>query len=490
MPAGLTLTQDTPLAPWTSSDTLAIIILEIHNIAESAGNEVGYGALARRLAKRYGVARAVRMLGDLQFSGSPQTPTTIPRRGAAVSSTDGSRYSFLNYTPADTARRIAGLDPSVDGAHAEMLTGDRAIASARTNIGLPFFGSNAWAISPSLSITGKALLWGAPQVGYYAPEVFDELEINGAKTRVRGVGVPGGGPGVVIGYTPHTAWSITDAQDDEVDTYVDRIRPASGGYQYFWRGAWHPVAQRTETFRVRSQTPNIPLTGMLAPPVYSSKTVTLYRTVHGTPGQEQPCVVFYLDAAAGRSYCKARAYWGTELRTGLALVHINQATDLSSFGAAARQDTAGFNFMYADKDGNIAWWHAGSIPIRPRGLDPRLPAPGDGSFDWRGFLDPRRWPHVVNPAQGWLASWNNKPQVSWQDSGDGVLWGAFQRVREPMSLLAARRSFDLAAAWGVARRTGELDLRATLGFKPFITALAKRSDLTPIERAAVAEVAR
>jgi penicillin amidase len=490
MPAGLTLAQDSPLAAWTPSDTLAIIILEIHDIAESAGNEVGYGALARRLATRYGIRRAVRILNDLQFSGARDTPTTIPRGGAAVSTTDGQRYSFLRYTPADTARRIAELKPDIAAAHDEMLSADRAIAMARANLGLPFFGSNAWAISPSRSTTGKALLWGAPQVGYYAPEVFDELEINGGPTHVHGVGVPGGGPGVVIGYTPHTAWSITDAQDDEVDTYVDRIRPASGGgYQYFWRGAWHPVQQRSETFSVRAQSPDIPITGTLAPPVYSQQTVTFYRTVHGAPGHELPCIVFYLDPAAGRSYCKVRAYWGTELRTGLALVHINQAANLDSFGTAVREDTAGFNFMYADDRGNIAWWHAGAIPVRPRGLDSRLPAPGNGSFDWRGLLDPRRWPHVLNPARGWLASWNNKPQASWHDSGDGVLWGAFQRVRQPMSLLAARRVFDLSAAVAVAKRTGELDLRATLGFKPFITALAKRSDLTPVERAAVGQVA-
>jgi penicillin amidase len=199
--------------------------------------------------------------------------------------------------------------------------------------------------------------------------------------------------------------------------------------------------------------------------------------------------VFYLDPSSGLAYCKARAYWDTELQTGVSFVHASQAPDLGSFDVAARQNTAGFNFTYADDRGNIAYWHTGRIPIRAPGHDPRLPVPGDGSFDWRGYLDPTRWPSVVNPAQGWLASWNNKPQASWSDSGDGVLWGAFQRARQPMSLLAARPALDLAAAWGVAKRTGELDLRATLGFKPFITDLAKRSDLTPTERAAVLQVA-
>ena len=490
MPAGLTLAQDTPLAQWTPSDTVAIIALEIQSIAESSGNEVGYGSLGRRLSARYGMTRAVKILNDLLLTRQPETPLTIPRGGSAVSTTDGLRYSYLNYTPADTARRIAALDPDVEAAHQEMLTANSAIMQATARLGLPHFGSNAWAISPSRSVTGRAMLWGAPQVGYYAPEVFDELELNGGGAHVHGVGVPGGGPGVVIGYTPHTAWSITDAQDDEADTYVDRIRAATGGgYEYYWRGAWHPVQKRSEAFSIRSTSPNLPFAGSVAPPVYSSKTVTMYRTVHGAPGHELPCIVFYLDAAAGRSYCKVRAYWGSALQTGLALVHINQAQNLDAFGKAVREDTAGFNFMYADDRGNISWWHAGSIPIRQRGMDPRLPVPGDGSFDWRGFIDPQRWPHIVNPAQGWLASWNNKPQASWQDSGDGVLWGAFQRVREPMTLLSQRPTFDLGAAWGVAKRAGELDLRATLGFKPFITALAARHDLSPVERAAVAQVA-
>src|SRR5260370_21694101 len=156
---------------------------------------------------------------DLKLSGVGHTPPTIPRGGSAVSTTDGRRSSFLTSTPADTARRIAELDPSVAAAHQELLSGEEAIASARAHVGLPTLGSNAWAISPSRSTTGKALLWGAPQVGYYAPEVFDELELSGGHTHLRGVGAPGRGPGGVIRYTPHTAWSITRPQDHERETY-------------------------------------------------------------------------------------------------------------------------------------------------------------------------------------------------------------------------------------------------------------------------------
>jgi len=484
MPAGFTLTQDTPIAHWTPSDTLAVLILEVKNVAESAGNEVGYGALARRLAARYGVRRAAAILDDLQLTRQPGAPTSVPHHQRARRSTDRLRYRYTRFTRADTAARIAQLGPSVEAADHTMLTGDQALAAATRRLGLPVFGSNAWAIAPSRSADGHALLWGAPQVGYYVPEVLDELEIHGGALDVHGVGVPGGGPGIVIGYTPHTAWSITTAQDDQVDTYVDRIRAAPGGvYEYFWRGAWRPVERRTETIRVRTNAPALPLAGQLAVPVYSERTATFYRTAHGG----LPCTVVWLDAAAGVSYCKVRAFWNAELETGKSLVDINQATGLAAFDRAVREGVAGFNFVYADDAGHIAYWHAGRVPVRAPGVDPRLPSPGDGRYDWRGFLSPSRWPNVVDPAQGFIASWNNKPQASWLDSGDGSLWGVYQRVREPMNLLRAARKLTLDDAWHVARRTGELDLRATLGFRHLLLGL-RTSQLTAIERAAVAQV--
>ena len=487
MPAGFILTSDLPIPQWSPTDALAIQILEAKNVGESAGNELGYGALARRLKNQYGVNRAVGILNDLQFTEDPLTPTSVPHGQAAASTTDRLTYNFISYTPADTQARINEVPASAEAAAAAVQNGNDAVHSATVSLGLPQFGSNAWSVSPSKSSTGGALLWGAPQVSYYVPQVVDEMEISGGLTHARGMGVPGAGPAVVIGYTPHLSWSITTAQDDQVDTYIDRVRSTDGGqtYQYFWRGGWYPVEQRTETIRTRTAAP-----GPLPPPpvVYTTRSATYYRTRHGPPGGELPCTIGYIDTSAGVSYCKARSFWGSELLTGVAVVGLAQATGLAEADAVLRKGVVGFNFMYADAAGHIAYWHTGRIPLRVRGHDPRLPAPGDGSFDWRGYLDPQLWPHVVDPAQGFLASWNNKPQRSWPDSGDGSLWGAQQRVGQPIALLRAGARLNQTTLWQVARRTGELDLRDTLGFRPFLTALSGRADLTPLERAAVAQV--
>jgi hypothetical protein len=47
------------------------------------------------------------------------------------------------------------------------------------------------------------------------------------------------------------------------------------------------------------------------------------------------------------------------------------------------------------------------------GFDERLPYPGTGEAEWRGLLDRRQTPHVINPEQGWLANWNNVPSEGW-----------------------------------------------------------------------------
>jgi penicillin G amidase len=490
MPAGFELLQDLPIRPWTASDTVAIISLEVANIAESAGNGLGYAAVAQRLQARYGLARAVSILDDLQFTHDPKAPVTVPSEQPARYTTAGRRYRTINYDRSDTAWLIAQQAPDVYAAEQAMLNGDQAVKQATTTLGLPVFGSNAWALAPSRTTTGGALLWGGPQVGYYAPEVFDELEVEGGQFHIHGVGVPGGGPGVVIGYTPHTAWSITTAQDDQVATYVDRVRSdGNGGYEYWWRGAWRPVQQRTESFQVRGESANLPITGQLPLPTYTTYTQTDYWTFHGPPSAPVPCAVVYLDAAASRAYCKVRTFWNQELQTGQAIVNVNKATNLAQFRAAVRGNVAGFNFVYGDQEGNIGYWHTGKVPLWPRGADPRMPLPGDGRYDWRGYLPPSAWPSVIDPAQGFIASWNNKPQASWDDAGDGTVWGAFQRSRQLMNMLSGHRRFTLTELWQMARRVGELDLRATLGFKRFITGLPQHFSLSGVERAAVSHVA-
>jgi acyl-homoserine lactone acylase PvdQ len=67
------------------------------------------------------------------------------------------------------------------------------------------------------------------------------------------------------------------------------------------------------------------------------------------------------------------------------------------------------------------------VPVRPAGFDPRLPLPGEGGAEWTGKFKPI--PASVNPARGWLANWNGKPTVAW-DNPDHQTLGKQERLRE------------------------------------------------------------
>jgi acyl-homoserine lactone acylase PvdQ len=92
---------------------------------------------------------------------------------------------------------------------------------------------------------------------------------------------------------------------------------------------------------------------------------------------------------------------------------VNAAKSIRDVDAAADKLTWNENLMAADDQGNIGYWHPGLLQLKPLGWDERLPYPGTGEAEWRGFLPPDRRPQVVNPKQGYLFNWNNMPSAGW-----------------------------------------------------------------------------
>ena len=99
--------------------------------------------------------------------------------------------------------------------------------------------------------------------------------------------------------------------------------------------------------------------------------------------------------------------------TLVALAGLNEADTVQQAGRAVAKASWNENTIVADDRGSIGWWHPGRLPIRPRRWDERLPLPGTGEAEWRGFLKPSQLPHAINPERGWLANWNNMPYVGW-----------------------------------------------------------------------------
>src|SRR5262249_22281185 len=94
---------------------------------------------------------------------------------------------------------------------------------------------------------------------------------------------------------------------------------------------------------------------------------------------------------------------------------------------AAKKIWLTHNFMVATTGGEIGYWHCGRPPVRADGVDPRLPTPGTGEKEWKGVLPVEKIPQLINPAQGFIYKWNNKPVRHW-DKGDRPTGGAISRV--------------------------------------------------------------
>ena len=136
-----------------------------------------------------------------------------------------------------------------------------------------------------------------------------------------------------------------------------------------------------------------------------------------------------VGAAADVAFTLKVASRGLEIQSAEALLAAQQARTIDGIDQAMSSWAPNFNLMVADVRGNIAYWHVGKIPIRAEGDDPWLPHDGTGVAEWQGFVPWEEMPRAVNPDQGWLANWNNKPRPDWDNTVAGFgNWGPVQRV--------------------------------------------------------------
>ena len=127
---------------------------------------------------------------------------------------------------------------------------------------------------------------------------------------------------------------------------------------------------------------------------------------------------------------------------------MDSASTIAQVGRDSADLTWNENLMAADDRGNIGYWHPGLLPIRPKRWDERLPYPGNGQAEWRGFLPVSRRPHVVDPARHWLTNWNTLPSQGWTTGNDpaservGGPWFRAAWLDRLASRLARQPSFE------------------------------------------------
>ena len=304
--------------------------------------------------------------------------------------------------------------------------------------GVPqFMGSNAWAIAGKRTASGKPLLAGDPHIDFSAPSVWYEAHLSAPGFELYGH-YQALSPSALLGHNMQFGWSLTMFQNDDVDLVAEKMNPENAN-QVWYQGAWVDMTTRVETINVKGQGPTY---------------LKLRTSPHG------PIITDAYKDNYGRTPI---AMWWAFLQTDNpiqeAFYELNRAdTREKARTAASKVHSPGLNVVWANSAGDIGWWAAAKLPIRPPGVNPSFILDGGtGEADKTGFYAFNFNPQEENPPRGYIVSANHQPQPS---SGVPVpgYYNLPDRARRLDAVLSApKQKWDMA-------NTQTLQLDVTTGY--------------------------
>ena len=434
-----------PKADWSGYDVAMIWIGTMANRYSNVSSEVANLRLLDQLRKARGDVAGRRLFDQIRWVEDPLAPTTVPRTAAplktASSTIDGN------------AVRLAPVSPG-------LLTARNDIDAARRGVAEPWtrpVASNLWIAGPNKTTDGSTVFINGPQFNWFNPSYVFGIGLHGAGFDVTG-NTPFAYPVVLFGTNGKIAWGATAGPLDVNDMYQEKLNPANP-HEYLFNGTMRPMTRRTEVIRVKGQ---------------ADQSVDVYATVHG--------IVTNFDLPNGTAYAMKRSWDGYELASLLGWIHSMQATNWDQWLAQASRVAITINWYYADTDGNIGYVSPGRLPIRPAAQDIRLPAVGDGSMEWLGIRPFSDNPKTFNPAQGYIANWNNQSAPG--AVSDGGNYSVVDRVREFTARLEAKPRLTPDELWALNRTTSYADTNARY-MLPFVLEATRDLPATdPARRAA------
>ena len=300
---------------------------------------------------------------------------------------------------------------------------DRAAETPSTELGRPGedIGSNNWVVGGKLTASGYPLLANDPHRAQGAPSLRYWVHLVAPGWNVLGGGEPSL-PGISIGHNQYGAWGLTIFGTDTEDLYVYDTNPENPS-QYKYRGAWEAMTTIKESIPVKGESP---------------VTVELKYTRHGP--------VVFEDKQHHKAYAVRAAWREIGGAPYLASLRMDQATTWKEFrDACTYSRMPAENMVWVDKDRSIGYQAVGIAPRRPNwsGL---VPVPGDGRYEWNGFLPIEDLPHVENPEKGFFNTSNNyliPPGWPYQDALH-YLWADPYRADTIEQFLRSGRMFTVS----------------------------------------------
>lgn len=245
-------------------------------------------------------------------------------------------------------------------------------------------GSNGFAFAPSITESHNAILYINPHVTlYFRPEVHmvsnEGLNAYGAVTW--------GQFFVYQGFNEHCGWMHTSSAVDAADLYIEKVEKKGDNYFYLYNNKEREVKQKKIYLKYKS--------GLS----FATKVITALYTEHGP-----------IMTKRNGQYLSVKA--DNRLLNGL--IQCWQRIKAKSFSDFKKtldlKGNISNNTVYADAEGNIAYWHGNRIPIRDTKYDWSKPVDGTTSAtEWKGYHSMDEIIHLINPQNGWLQNCNSTP---------------------------------------------------------------------------------
>lgn len=283
----------------------------------------------------------------------------------------------------------------------------------------PIKGSNAWAVSPGKTKSGKAILCNDPHLPLSQPAIWYENHLSIPELEVTGVSLPGV-PLVMIGHNRDIAWGMTLAFTDIQDVYIEKFTDATNTH-YEFKGETLEAETITETIKIKGEKDHL-------------EKVIITR--HG------PVISDITGFEHGKLTLRSKALEESDMIQGW--FGLNQSKDWNDFVASMKHIKApALNVPYADTKGNIGYWVTGAVPIRKENAG-MLPAEGwTGEHDWKGDVPFEEMPHTYNPEKGYVITCNHKIIPDDYPYYLGNAWMNGYRANRLEQLFSAKAKFDL-----------------------------------------------
>ncbi len=282
-------------------------------------------------------------------------------------------------------------------------------------------GSNNWIVDGYHSQSKFPLLANDPHRSITAPSLRYIVHLNAPGWNVVGGGEPEI-PGISIGHNNQAAWGLTIFGIDSEDLYVYELNPENQN-QYRYMAQWEDMRIIKDTIHIKN-----------APDVF----VEHKYTRHGP--------VTYSDTKSNTAYAVRCAWLESGGAPYLASLRMNQATTWEEFReACSYSHIPAENMIWADRKGNIGWQATGIAPIR-KNWSGLVAVPGDGRYEWSGYLPIKSLPNINNPAKGYWATANENLVPHNYQNRNAVGWEWADRFRADRinEILGSKKKHSLA----------------------------------------------